>query len=102
MSLFTKIKSIKKNVDKTKKFLDDPQAALGLDRDRVVIEQSQPLNKRVFNVEQLKANLDTGLARPNRYVALISSPRVLANENNQFLIHRTLGAALQGKNLFTV
>ena len=49
MSLFTKIKSIKKNVDKTKKFLDDPQAALGLDRDRVVIEQSQPLNKRVFN-----------------------------------------------------
>ena len=48
MSLFTKIKSIKQNVDKTKKFLDDPQAALGLDRDKVILEQSQPLNKRVF------------------------------------------------------
>ena len=101
MSLFTKIKSIKQNVDKTKKFLDDPKAALGLDRDNVILEQATPLTKRVFNVEQLKANMGTGLARPNRYVALISSPRVLVNENNQFLVYRTTGAALPGKNLFT-
>lgn len=101
MSLFTKIKSIKKNVDATKRFADDIKGGLGLDRDKVIQEQSTPLQKRVFNVEQIKSHLGNGLARPNRYVALISTPPVLGSLSSQFLVHRTLGASLPGKNLFT-
>jgi len=101
MSLFTKIRSIKKNIDAVKRFTDDPRGSLGLERDQVIQEQAQPLKKRIFNVENMKANLPVGVARPNRYVALISTPRVMANIPNQFLVHRTLGASLPGKNLFT-
>jgi len=102
MSVFTKIKSIKKNIDSTKKLFDDPKGALGLDRDAIAQREGSPLQRRVFNVEQLKANLPKGLARPNKYVALISTPPVLGKVDNTFLVYRTIGASLPGKNLFTM
>jgi hypothetical protein len=51
------------------------------------------------NVERMKANLERGVARANKFAVYITPPRMLAGSNASYLLFRTQATELPGQTL---
>lgn len=101
MSIFSKLKNIKKQADRVKDFTNRIQdGEIADNRRERIIEDTGRLAGGLQNIEKIKANLQNGLASTNRYAVLISTPASL-QQDAAFLTFRASRVNLPGKNFLT-
>jgi hypothetical protein len=101
MSILSKINEFKK---KAKRFRDATSSInQGIDGIRSLVTGEISADARIrtgiSGVEQIKANLDKGVARPSRYAVYITPPRMLVGQNTSYLLFRTEATELPGQNI---
>lgn len=101
MSIISKINEFKKKARRVR----DVTSAInqGADGIRGLITGEISSNARITNglpsVERVKANLNKGVARPNKFAVYLTPPKMLTGQNTSYLLFRAEGTELPGQTL---
>lgn len=101
MSIFSKIRNIKKQAQKVGDLASSIQDGnVFEDRRERILEDTARVGNRIGGINKIKSTLESGLASTNRYAVLISTPRSMG-EDASFLTFRASRVNLPGKNFLT-
>jgi len=103
MSIISKINEFKKKARKVKDVSSAVNQGVSGIRGLITgrVEDDAIIQRGIESVERMKANLNKGVARQNRYAVYITPPRMLAGENTSYLLFRTQATELPGLTLNT-
>jgi hypothetical protein len=100
MSIISKINKFKKDARKTKDFTGS--IAQGASSIQSLITGRISEDTRIGglqSINNIKSNLNTGIAKPSRYAVYLTTPPMLAGQNSSYLLFRTSSAELPGQTL---
>jgi hypothetical protein len=101
MSILGKINSFKKDVSKGRDVSGSLTQGASSIRSLLTgeVADNARINKGLAGVNQLKANIETGLGSTSRFAVYMTPPKMLVGNNMGFLMFRTVNAELPGINL---
>lgn len=101
MSILGKINSFKKDVAKVRDVSGSISQGASSIRGLLTgqVADDARINKGLSGVNQLKANIETGLGSTNRFAVYMTPPPMLVGQNMGFLMFRTVNAELPGINM---
>lgn len=101
MSILEKINSFKKEARKVKDFTGSVSQGAKTLQGLFTGQLSDDfrLGPGISSVNQIKANLGGGIAKPSRYAVYLTTPKILTPSNSGYLLFRTSAAELPGQTL---